>query len=113
MMRQINATRKMTLIFGLTLTAITAAAIIMAGARTAIRVIIWKAFWTLVTSVVSLVTRPAVEYLSMLAKLNSWMFRNMAARRFAAKPEEAVAAVVPARMPASSPSAARPTISAP
>ena len=39
-MRQIRATRKMTLIFGLTLTAITAEAIIMAGARTAIRIII-------------------------------------------------------------------------
>ena len=113
MMRQINATRKMTLIRGLTFTAITAEAIIMAGARTAMRIIIWKAFWTLVTSVVSRVTRPAVEYLSMLAKLKSWMFRNMAARRFAAKPEEAVAAVLPARMPARSPSAARPTISAP
>ena len=35
----------------------------------------------------------------MLAKLNSWMFRNMAARRFAAKPEEAVAAVLGEQCP--------------
>ena len=38
------------------------------GARTHIRSIIWKAFCTLVTSVVMRVTRPAVEYLSMLEK---------------------------------------------
>ena len=40
MTRHTSAARKMTLIFGLTRTAITAEATIMAGARTAIRVII-------------------------------------------------------------------------
>ena len=38
------------------------------GARTHMRKIIWKAFCTLVTSVVMRVTRPAVENLSMLEK---------------------------------------------
>ena len=38
------------------------------GARTHMRRIIWKAFCTLVTSVVMRVTRPAVENLSMLEK---------------------------------------------
>ena len=49
----------------------------MTGARKAMRVIIWKAFCTLLTSVVRRVTRLAVENLSMLLKLKVWMFSNI------------------------------------
>ena len=43
------------------------------GARKAMRTTIMKACWTLVTSVVMRVTRPAVENLSILEKEKSWM----------------------------------------
>ena len=49
--------------------------IIIMGARTAILIVIWKAFWTFVTSVVILVTRPAVLNLSMLENEKVWMLR--------------------------------------
>ena len=41
----------------------------MSGARTAIRMIIMNAFWTLVTSVVRRVTSDEVDMASILAKL--------------------------------------------
>ena len=53
----------------------------------------------LVTSVVSLVTRPEVLNLSILEKLNVWMFSYMAFLRFLAKPAEAREPNCPPRMP--------------
>lgn len=63
----------------------------MMGDRTAIRMTIIKAIWTLVTSVVRRVMMPLVENLSMLAKENFWTFRYISRRRFRAKPVEALA----------------------
>ena len=53
----------------------------------------------LVTSVVSLVTRPAVEKRSMLEKENSCIWPYMASRRFFAKPVEAIEACFAAIAP--------------
>ena len=73
--------------------------IIMNGARTAMRITIMNAFCTFVTSVVILVTRPGVEYLSMLENENVWIFSYIDCRRFAANPVEASEAKVPDMMP--------------
>ena len=67
----------------------------------------------LVTSVVMRVTRPAVEYLSMLAKLKVWMLRNMPRRRLRAKPVAAWEPATAPRMPNSRPNSAATTICAP
>ena len=83
------------------------------GARTAMRMIIWKAFCTLVTSVVSRVTSPAVLNLSMLENEKSWMRAYMLSRRLQAKPDEALAAKRPAMAPANRLTAAMATIMAP
>ena len=83
------------------------------GARTHMRSIIWKAFCTLVTSVVMRVTRPAVEYLSMLEKEKCWMFSYIASRRLPARPVEASAANLPASTPSSSAMAATRKVSRP
>ena len=53
----------------------------------------------LFTSVVMRVIRPAVENLSMLEKEKVWILANMAWRRLAAKPVEAVAASLAAATP--------------
>ena len=66
--RKTMATRKMPVRWGLMATDMMRAKTRWTGARTHMRVSIWKAFWTLVTSVVMRVTRPAVENLSMLVK---------------------------------------------
>ena len=87
--RKISATRKMTESLPEMDSAATRENSSVSGARTAMRVIIWKEFCTLVTSVVRRVTRPAVENLSILAKEKRWMFSYMAFRRFAPKPVEA------------------------
>ena len=52
------------------------------------------------------VTRPAVEYLSMLANEKRWMLRYMPSRRFAAKPVEAWDAVCAQTVPKTSDSIA-------
>ena len=62
---------------------------------------IWNAPWMLLTSVVILVTRPAVEYLSMSEKENLWMFLYMASRRLAARPVDEYAPKRADRMPKS------------
>ena len=49
------------------------ARIMLAGALTAILMSMAKAIWTLVMSVVILVTRPEAENLSMLENENLWM----------------------------------------
>ena len=53
--------------FALMESAMTSATMSVTGARVNIMSIIWKAFCTLLTSVVMRVTRPAVEKRSMLA----------------------------------------------
>ena len=87
--RNTSATRKITDSLPEMDSAATSEKTNVSGARTAMRVIIWKEFWMLLTSVVRRVTRPAVENLSMFAKEKRWMFWYMARRRFAPKPVEA------------------------
>ena len=65
---------------------------IMSGVRTAMRMIIWNAFCTFVTSVVIRVIRDDVENLSTSANEKSWMWKKRSCRRFFAKPALAVAA---------------------
>ena len=66
------------------------------GALTAIRRIIWYAFCMFVTSVVILVTRPAVLNLSILEKEKVCIFRYILSRRLQANPVDALAAFLPA-----------------
>ena len=56
------------------------------GARTKMRMVIIKAFWALVTSVVRRVMREAVLNLSKLAKENSWILWKSRCRSPLAKP---------------------------
>ena len=72
---------------------------IINGARIATRMIIIKALWMFMTSVVSRVTRPAVENLSMLEKEKSWMLLYISVLIFRASPDAAVAAVLLAISP--------------
>lgn len=69
------------------------------GALTAIRIIIWYAFWILVTSVVSLVTRLEVENLSMFEKEKVCTRSYMSFLKFFAKPADAIAAYFPDKAP--------------
>ena len=85
----------------------------ISGARTAMRSIIWKAFWMLVTSVVIRVTRPAVENLSMLEKEKVCTLQYMASRRLQAKPVDARAEKRPAATPKQRLHKASASISAP
>ena len=64
--------RKMSAIDTLMRHAMTMEKTIMSGTRTAMRMSIPKAFWTLVTSVVIRVTREEVENRSISAKEKSW-----------------------------------------
>ena len=66
--RSTMATKKMTERLGEMMRHITSEATSVMGARVAMVSTIWKAFCTLVTSVVMRVTRPAVLNLSMLPK---------------------------------------------
>ena len=93
--------------------AIVIAMIIENGARTNMRRIIMYAFWIFVTSVVSLVTRPDGENLSILAKEKVCTLRNIALRRFFAKPVAAFAPSTPPMMPANSPISANTSMIAP
>jgi hypothetical protein len=68
-----TATRNTRESFQLILNVMMKAKIIIRGARTQIRMIIWNAVCTLVTSVVSRVTRPDVEYLSIFENEKSCM----------------------------------------
>ena len=61
---------------------------IFRGALKLMRRSIWKAFWILLTSVVILVTRPAVEYLSISENEKVWIFSYIAILRLAASPDE-------------------------
>ena len=65
----------------------------ISGARTAMRMAIIKAIWTLVMSVVRRVTREAVEKRSMFSKEKRWMRSNTSRRTLRAKPAEARAPV--------------------
>ena len=71
----------------------------MTGARTSSRIPIIKDICMLFTSLVSRVTRDAVENFSMLEKANSWICSYSARRRFAPNPwpatEEQIAAPTP------------------
>ena len=67
----------------------------------------------LVTSVVILVTRPAVEYLSIFAKEKDWMFSNIAVLRFLAKPADAFAPNTPPIAPPNSATSAQSSIRPP
>lgn len=69
------------------------------GDRTATLRDIWYAVCMLVTSVVILVTRPAVLNLSMLEKEKVWIFSYIASLKFAAKPDDASAPKRPACTP--------------
>ena len=85
----------------------------VSGARVAMMMLAWKAFWTLVTSVVILVTRPAVEKRSMFAKVNLCTFSKSASRRFAARPQEASEPREPESTPMTSASPEHASITAP
>ena len=102
-------TRKISASLGLMRRVSTQAQINMMGDRTAIRMTIIKAIWTLVTSVVRRVMMPLVENLSMLAKENFWTFRYISRRRFRAKPVEALAPKRPDSPPQISARTAIPT----
>ena len=71
----------------------------ISGALTAILIIIINAFWTVVISVVILVTRDDVENLSMFPNENFWTLANISDLRFPAKPAEALAEKLPANAP--------------
>ena len=88
--RRMTAARYMLASVGLMKKDIAMAHSMVAGARIAMRRIIWYAFWMLVTSVVSRVTSPAVLNLSMLEKAYVCMFSNIAFRRFLPSPIEAL-----------------------
>ena len=94
-------------------TAMTAAPMSMMGARMAMRTIIMKAFCTLVTSVVSRVTKEAVENRSTFLKEKSCTLSNSALRMFLANPVLAWAANFPASAPHTRLSTAMPTMTSP
>ena len=71
----------------------------LSGARKLILSSIWNAPWILLTSVVILVTSPAVEYLSMSENEKRWILVYMASLRLAARPVEEYAAKRAAKMP--------------
>ena len=111
--RNTIATRNTMVSERLTMEAMISAKTRWTGARTHMRSIIWNAFCRLVTSVVIRVTRPAVEYLSMLENEKCWMFSYIASRRLPAKPVDAVAANLPASTPSSRAMAATRKVSRP
>ena len=82
--------------------AITIAKANIKGALTAILIAIMKAFWTVVISVVILVTREDVENLSMFPKENFCTFEKISALKLPAKPAEALAENMPAKAPQAS-----------
>ena len=92
---------------------ITMALTSMIGALTQIRIDIWNACCTFITSVVILVTSPAVENLSILEKENVCILSYIACLRFMAKPELALDAVLPDSTPKNSASPAITIIAAP
>ena len=71
----------------------------LSGARKLILSSIWNAPWILLTSVVILVTSPAVEYLSMSENEKRWILVYMASLRLAARPVEEYAAKRAANIP--------------
>ena len=71
----------------------------ISGARTAMRMSIMKAIWTLVTSVVMRVTSEAEEKRSMFSKAKPCTRVNISSRRLRAKPVEASAQVLAAAAP--------------
>ena len=71
----------------------------ISGARTAMRIAIIKAIWTLVMSVVRRVTSEAVEKRSIFSKEKAWMRSNTSRRTLRAKPAEARAPKKPAPPP--------------
>ena len=79
--------------------AITIAKANIRGALTAILIAIMKAFWTVVISVVILVTRDEVENLSMFPNENFCTLEKISALRLPAKPAEALAEKAPAKAP--------------
>ena len=87
----------------LILTAMITANTSMIGARNAMRISIWNAFWTLVTSVVSLVTREAVLNLSMFLKEKLCVFSKRPCRRFFEKPIAPTEAILAAPAPKATP----------
>ena len=105
-----RATTKTMLSLVLMEKAITREKISVSGARKHMRMIIWKAFCKLVTSVVRRVISPAVLNLSILEKENFWIFVYMASRTLQAKPEEALAAYFPASTPNTRPKKASKSI---
>ena len=77
-------TAKTTESFGLRIIAIISDAIIIPGARSAMRIIMFIRFCICVTSFVRRVTREPVENLSMFSKENVWILEYTSARRSAA-----------------------------
>ena len=94
-----SAARKIRVSLTLIMKHIVMLRISMRGALTAMRIIIWKAFSMLVTSVVILVTRPAVLKRSMFENENACILSYIASRRLDANPVDATAAVRPAFTP--------------
>ena len=78
---------------------ITAEKISIKGALTTIRIIIWKAFCTLLISVVILVTKDEAENLSIFwkEKLVNFLYKSLL--RLVAKPTEAIEANLPPHIP--------------
>ena len=88
--------------------AITNANISISGQRMAMRMIIIYAIWTLVTSVVSRVTRDEVEKLvDVLERIVLHLVEHILAAGCFASPQEAVAQVEPASAPNASDRPAR------
>ena len=104
--RIITAIKNILAIFTLIVKEIIMAKIRLAGALIHILKIIWYEFCTLVTSVVSLVTRPAVLNLSILEKENVCILLYIPSLRFLANPAEALAPYLPPISPAKSPTRA-------
>ena len=83
------------------------------GARTSSRIPIMRVICKLFTSLVSRVTREAVENFSILEKAKDWIWSYSALRRFAPKPWPARADKAALPRPKPRETSARPTIKKP
>ena len=100
--RMAAATRKIQAMPGSMIKAMMEAKMNMTGARTSIRMLIWKDICTLVISVVRRVMSEDVENRSMLANEKVWILSYASCLRLAANPALASEASFPPRTPLAS-----------
>lgn len=100
--RMAAATRKIHAICGSMMKDMTEAKMNMTGARTSMRMLIWKDICTLVISVVRRVMSEDVEKRSILANEKVWILSYASCLRLAAKPALASEASLPPRTPLAS-----------